>query len=248
MQLFNTIQYFDNYLTHPTNSPKPHPLLSLHSSLIHSKLNTSLQTNPILICPLPPTSLRVSTPNTIHHSPLTVCLADSLDLTRCLSILFWISDRELAASRDLAFVSAVEISSLRLRSMLVLFQLQGKKLKSESDEAEEDLFDEVFFDEDLPEDFALIDHGMEDTTSPTLGGLGGKGCDDVLSLRSENDEDEFTTGEAIKERRQSMRSSLIDVMENLKKTKKNVAKNKEVDKVAQSFIHSLIHSYVYFRA
>src|SRR6218665_3211826 len=88
----NSHQHFDNYLTHPTNSPKPHPLLSLHSSftpnLKHYRYSS---TNPILICPLPPTSLPVSTPNTIHHSHLTVCLPDSLDLIRCLSILFWIS-------------------------------------------------------------------------------------------------------------------------------------------------------------
>src|SRR6218665_1306757 len=37
------------------------------------------------------TYLPVSTPNTIHHSRLTVCLPDSLDLDRCLSILFWLS-------------------------------------------------------------------------------------------------------------------------------------------------------------
>src|SRR6218665_2321283 len=42
----------------------------------------------ILIHPLLPTSLPVSTPNTIHHSCLTVCLPDSLNLTCCLSILF----------------------------------------------------------------------------------------------------------------------------------------------------------------
>src|SRR6218665_444907 len=34
-------------------------------------------TNPILIHPLLPTSLPVSTPNNIHHSRLTVCLTDS---------------------------------------------------------------------------------------------------------------------------------------------------------------------------
>src|SRR6218665_2256779 len=28
---------------------------------------------------------------TIHHNRLTVCLPDSLDLDRCLSILFWLS-------------------------------------------------------------------------------------------------------------------------------------------------------------
>src|SRR6218665_475384 len=48
-------------------------------------------TNPFLNHPLHPTSLPVSTPNTIHHSRLTVCLPDSLNLTRCLSILFWTS-------------------------------------------------------------------------------------------------------------------------------------------------------------
>src|SRR6218665_3519167 len=38
-----------------------------------------------------PTSFPVSIPNTIHHSRLTVCLPDSLHLTRCLSILFRMS-------------------------------------------------------------------------------------------------------------------------------------------------------------
>src|SRR6218665_1711875 len=37
-------------------------------------------TNPILTYPLVPISLPVSTPNTIHHSRLTVCLLDSLNL------------------------------------------------------------------------------------------------------------------------------------------------------------------------
>ena len=46
--------------------------------------NTALPKNPILIPPLLPTSLPVSTSNAIHHNRLTVCLPDSLDLTRCL--------------------------------------------------------------------------------------------------------------------------------------------------------------------
>ena len=56
---------------------------------VNTKLCSSA--NPILIRPLFPISLPVSTPYTIYHSRLTVCLPDSLDLTRCLSILFWIS-------------------------------------------------------------------------------------------------------------------------------------------------------------
>ena len=44
---------------------------------------------------LPRTSLPVSTPNTIHHSRLTVCLPDSLDLDRCLMILFWLISKRL---------------------------------------------------------------------------------------------------------------------------------------------------------
>src|SRR6218665_427697 len=56
-----------------TNSPKPHPLLSLHSSFIPNLKHCS-STNPFLICPLLPTPLPVSTLNTIHHSRLTACL------------------------------------------------------------------------------------------------------------------------------------------------------------------------------
>jgi len=40
-------------------------------------------TNPILIHPL--LTPRDSTSNIVHHSRLTLCLPDSLDLTRCLS-------------------------------------------------------------------------------------------------------------------------------------------------------------------
>jgi len=84
----NSRQLGDNYLTHPTNSPKPHLLLSLHSFFTPNLKHCS-STNPILIHSLLPTSPHFSTPNTIYHSHLTVCLPDSLDLTRCLSILFW---------------------------------------------------------------------------------------------------------------------------------------------------------------
>src|SRR6218665_937898 len=42
------------------------------------------------------TSLPVSTPNTIQRSHLAVCLPDSLDLTRCLSIL--VLDKRLKIS------------------------------------------------------------------------------------------------------------------------------------------------------
>ena len=45
------------------------------------------------------------------------CLHDSLDQTRCLSILCWIRACEQAGSRDFAFMAAVEISSLRLRTV-----------------------------------------------------------------------------------------------------------------------------------
>ena len=49
--------------------------------------------NPSLIHCLLHTSLPILTPSTIHHTRLTVCLSDSLDLDRCLSILglFWLS-------------------------------------------------------------------------------------------------------------------------------------------------------------
>src|SRR6218665_3497899 len=78
----NSRQHCDNHRTHTTSSPKPkpHPLLSLHSSFTPNLKHCS-STNPILICPLLPTSLPGSTPNTIHHSRLTVYLPDSLDLT-----------------------------------------------------------------------------------------------------------------------------------------------------------------------
>src|SRR6218665_2053559 len=90
------------------------PLPSPHSSFTPNSKHCS-STNPILIYRLPRTSLPVSTPNTIHHSCLTVCLSDSLDLDRCLSILFRLSACEKAGSCNFAFVGALEIRSLRLR-------------------------------------------------------------------------------------------------------------------------------------
>src|SRR6218665_2745395 len=83
-----------------TNSPL---FLAKHCSLA----------NPILMHRHPHTSLPVSTPSTIHHSRLTVCLTDSLDLDCCLSILFWLSACEYVGSCDFAFVGALEIRSLQ---------------------------------------------------------------------------------------------------------------------------------------
>ena len=78
------------------------PILRAHSKLSSCHLSTalSLQTENtallqilswIVIHRLPHTSLPVSTPSTIYHSRLIVCLPDSVDLYRCLSILFWLS-------------------------------------------------------------------------------------------------------------------------------------------------------------
>src|SRR6218665_3700815 len=62
-------QHFDNYLIHPTNSPKPHSLLSLHSSfnpslnaLLFNKSYPDLSSSPY-------TSISVSTPKSKHHPP-----------------------------------------------------------------------------------------------------------------------------------------------------------------------------------
>src|SRR6218665_853307 len=88
---------FNPILIHSNTTPpfchlvtKPLPLPSLHNSFTPNSKHCSLA-NPILIHRHPHTSLPVSTPNTIHHSRLTVCLSDSLDHDRCLSILFWLS-------------------------------------------------------------------------------------------------------------------------------------------------------------
>ena len=75
-----------------------------------------------------PTSLPISIPNTIHHSRLCVCLPDSLDLTRYLSILFWTRACEYAGSHDFAFVDTVEISSLRSWLWLLIIIIIGVKL------------------------------------------------------------------------------------------------------------------------
>src|SRR6218665_2311146 len=63
--------------------------LAISPQLFHSKLKTRLfsKSYPDLSSSLylPPRL------NSKHHSRLTVCLPDSLDLDRCLSILFWLS-------------------------------------------------------------------------------------------------------------------------------------------------------------
>jgi len=65
--------------------------------------------NPILIYRPPRAYLSVSTPNTIHHIAvwLSVCLSDSRDLDRCLSIFVWLSACEQAG---FAFVGALEFT------------------------------------------------------------------------------------------------------------------------------------------
>ena len=60
-------------VVNPTSSLKPLPLPSLHISFTPNWKHCSLA-NPILIHCFPHTSLPVSTPSTIHHSRLTVCL------------------------------------------------------------------------------------------------------------------------------------------------------------------------------
>jgi len=52
----NSRQHCDNYLTHPTNSSKPHPLLAHHSSFTPNLIRHCPSTNLIRICPLLPTS------------------------------------------------------------------------------------------------------------------------------------------------------------------------------------------------
>src|SRR6218665_1297644 len=48
--------------------------IAISPQLFHSKLKRSSLANPIVIHRLPHTSLPISTPCTIHHSCLTVCL------------------------------------------------------------------------------------------------------------------------------------------------------------------------------
>jgi len=84
---------FLKYLTHPTNSPKPHLLLSLqclHSSFIPN-LKHCYSTNPIH--PLIPTSIPDSTQNTNHHRPMHawLCGCDPLPIDFILDKCLWIS-------------------------------------------------------------------------------------------------------------------------------------------------------------
>src|SRR6218665_1500710 len=54
--------------------------LAISLQFFHSKLKTLLFTTSYPDSSSSPTSLPISTPNTIHHSCLTVCQPDSLDL------------------------------------------------------------------------------------------------------------------------------------------------------------------------
>src|SRR6218665_3142383 len=70
-----------------TKSPALAYLSSLHSSFNPSVKHCS-STNPMLIHPPLPPSRPVSTPNTIHHSHLTVCLPARLSESNPLPIDF----------------------------------------------------------------------------------------------------------------------------------------------------------------
>ena len=96
---------------------KPHLLPSLRSSFTRNWKHCSLA-NFIQVHPLLPTSLLVSTPNTIHQITIAVWLCaclNSVDLDRLLTDFVMVSACEETGSRDFAFVGAVKILSLRLR-------------------------------------------------------------------------------------------------------------------------------------
>src|SRR6218665_1013076 len=95
--LWNKLPPALRQLSDPSSELTKTSPLAISPQLFHSKLKTllfnksypDLSSSPYLPPPPP-----VSPPNAIHHSRLTVCLPDSLDLTRCLSILFWTSTCE----------------------------------------------------------------------------------------------------------------------------------------------------------
>ena len=76
--------------------------LDISPQLFYSKLKTLLfgksYPNSSSSAYLPPSPSQLQTPST-----LTVCLPDSLDLDRCLSIFFWLSACEYPVSRYFAF-------------------------------------------------------------------------------------------------------------------------------------------------
>src|SRR6218665_2229179 len=74
----NSCQHCDNYLTHPTNSPKPHPCYLLTALSLQTE-NTAPQQilSRCVLFSLPPSSYQLQTPSTI-----AVCLST------CLT--FWI--------------------------------------------------------------------------------------------------------------------------------------------------------------
>jgi len=75
----NSRQHCDKYLTHPTNSPKPHLLQSLHSSFTpnwkHCSLANPIQFILFFISPSPP---QLQTPSTI-----------AIWLSACLTLWIW---------------------------------------------------------------------------------------------------------------------------------------------------------------
>src|SRR6218665_4170164 len=78
----------------------------------HSKQKQRSSTNPILIHHLLPSSLPVSTPSTVYHSRLTVCLPDSgfdpLPIDFVWNKRLWII--WFPRLCDITFVGAAEIS------------------------------------------------------------------------------------------------------------------------------------------
>src|SRR6218665_1517935 len=92
--------------------------LAISPQLFHSKLKTLLFNNHILINPFLPTFLPISTPNTIHHSHLTICLPDSgshplpidfvLDKRLCLS--WFLQLRFCGCCRNLEFTITIRVA------------------------------------------------------------------------------------------------------------------------------------------
>src|SRR6218665_2432136 len=63
----NSRQHYNNYQTHPINSPRPHPVQSLNSSFTPNLKHCS-SISPSLTCPsfsLPPSPFQLQTPSTI---------------------------------------------------------------------------------------------------------------------------------------------------------------------------------------
>jgi hypothetical protein len=124
-----------------------------------------------------------------------------------------------------------------LSSVLICLFSQTKKLKPDSDESAEDFYEDELFNwnsDDVVDDViaqqAAKRQQKDSTNTDDVSNCSSVSndsdivMDDVVSLKSEADEDEFTTSETIDERKTKTFDILLDALEHVRKNQKEKIK------------------------